>query len=88
MLGGGGGGGCEEGGGWLEKSLHSDLKISSDEAEREKFEGIGSGDDPPSSVGVVGGTRRRSGAERRWSRSGAADGAARHRETRRSVGLL
>lgn len=59
-------------GGWgevVEKILHSDLKISLDETDRDKLERLGSGEDPPSSLQVVGGKLQK---RRRQRQRGAA----------------
>lgn len=59
-------------GGWrgvVEKILHSDLKISLDETDREKLERLGSGEDPPSRLHLVGGKQQK---RRRQRQSGAA----------------
>lgn len=63
----GGGGGVWRG--VVEKILHSDLKISLDETDREKLEQLGSGEDPPSRLQVVGGKQQK---RRRQRQRGAA----------------
>lgn len=62
------------GGGWrgvVEKILHSDLKISLDETDRDKLERLGSGEDPPSSLQVVGGKRQKRRRQRQRQRGAA-----------------
>lgn len=71
---GGWGGGV---GGWrgvVEKILHSDLKISLDETD--KLERLGSGEDPPSSLHIVGGKQQKRRRRLRFARSSVAEKAA------------
>lgn len=49
----------------MEKILHSDLKISLDETDRDKLKRLGSGEDPPSNLRIVGGKRQKQRRQRR-----------------------
>lgn len=76
-------------GGEVEKILHSDLRISLHETDRDKLKRLGYGEDPPSSVQIVGGKqrkRRRRGAALRSLRRGG--GSSLSARARRSAGLL